>query len=82
MSNENLNFDKTNIKDASLTSFRNYNVSLSRNLSDEEFDALKNLSKNTSLVIQKSDKENSVVILDKDVYIKHMESLLNDKTKF
>ena len=27
-------------------------------------------------------KGNSVVILDKDVYIKHMESLLSDKAKF
>ena len=33
-------------------------------------------------MIQKSDKRNSVVILDKDVYIKHMESLLSDKGKF
>ena len=33
-------------------------------------------------MIQKSDKRNSVVILDKDVYIKHMESLLSDNAKF
>ena len=33
-------------------------------------------------VIQKSDKGNSVVILDKNVYIKHMESLLSNKAKF
>ena len=31
---------------------------------------------------QKSDKGNSVVILDKDIYIKHMESLPSDKTIF
>ena len=62
-----------------MTSFRNYIANLSRNLSDEEFKALQNLSKNTNLVIQKSDKGNSVVILDKDVYIKHMESLLSNK---
>ena len=80
--NENLDFVKTKIKDAALTSFRNYNVNLPRNLSDEEFKALQNLSKNTNLVIQKSEKGNSVVILDKDVYIKHMESLLSDRAKF
>ena len=33
-------------------------------------------------MIQKSDEGNSVVILDKDVYIKYMESLLKDKAKF
>ena len=33
-------------------------------------------------MIQKSDKVNSVVILDKDVYIKHMESLLINNAKF
>ena len=33
-------------------------------------------------MVQKSDKGNSVVIVDKDVYIKHMELLLSDKAKF
>ena len=36
----------------------------------------------TRCQIQESDKGNSVVILDKDVYIKHMESPLSSKTKF
>ena len=56
--------------------FRNYNAKLPRNLSDEEFKALKNLSKNINLVVQKSDKGNSVLIFDKDIYIKHMEYFL------
>ena len=82
ISNKNLDFVKTKIKDAVLTSFRNYNANLPRNLSEEEFKALQNLSKNTNLVIQKSDKANSVVVLDEDIYIKHMESLLSNKAKF
>ena len=82
ISNKNLDFVKTKIKDAALTSFRNYNANLPRNLSEEEFKALQNLSKNTNLVIQKSDKANSVVVLDEDIYIKHMESLLSNKAKF
>ena len=57
-------------------SFRNYNAKLPRNLSDEEFKALQNLSKNINLVVQKSDKGNSVLIFDKDIYIKHMEYFL------
>ena len=33
-------------------------------------------------MIQKSDKGNSVVILEKDVYIKHIEPLLTNNAKF
>ena len=73
---------QTKIKDAALTLFDNYNANLPHNLSDAEFDVLQNVSKNTSLVMQKSDKGNSVVILDKNVYIKHMESLLIGKAEF
>ena len=82
MSNENLDFVKTKIKDVALTSFRNYNVNLPLNLLDEECKALQNLSKNTNLVMQKSDNGNSVVILDEDVYTKRRESLLSDNAKF
>ena len=82
MSNENLDFVKTKIKDVALTSFRNYNVNLPLNLLDEECKALQNLSKNTNLVMQKSDNGNSVVILDEGVYTKRRESLLSDNAKF
>ena len=40
MSNDNLDFVKTKIKDAALSSFRNFNSNLPLNLSDEEFEAL------------------------------------------
>ena len=82
MSNENLDFVKTKIKDVALTSFRNYNVNLPLNLLDEECKALQNLSKNTNLVMQKSDNGNSVVILDEGVCTKRRESLLSDNAKF
>ena len=36
-------------------------------LSNEEFEALKNLSANCNLIIQKVDKGNSVVLVEKDV---------------
>ena len=71
--NENLDFVKTKIKYAALTSFRNYNVNLPHNLLDEEFKASQNLSKAANLMIQKSGRKNLVVTHDKDVYIKHME---------
>ena len=47
MLNGNLDFVKTKIKDAALTSFCDYNANLPRNLLNEEFKALQNLSKNT-----------------------------------
>ena len=54
------------------------------NLSHEslQVESLQVSSKNTNLMIQKSDKRNSVVIIDKHVYIKHSEPLLSGKAKF
>ena len=70
LSNEDLNFVKTKTKETALSSFR------------RELTALTNLIKNNDIVIQKSDKGNSVVIVDKDTYIKRMENLLSDQRKF
>ena len=39
------------------------------------------LSKTKDIVIQKFEKGNSVVIIDKETYIKRMENLLNDQRK-
>ena len=50
-----------------------------QNLSKEEFDALKNLKQ---ILLQKSDKGNSIVIVDRDVHIKKMENFLSDESKF
>ena len=63
---------KTEIKDLALTSFRNYNANIPRYLSNEEFKALKNLSANCNLIIQKAAQFNSVALVEKDVYISHM----------
>ena len=43
---------------------------------------LQNLRKNKNIVIQKSDKGNSVVIVDKADYLDKMENLLNNTRKF
>ena len=65
-----------------MTSFLNYNANIPQHLSNEEFEALKNLSANFNLIIQKADKGNSVVLVEKDVYIRHIEKILDDATKF
>ena len=51
-------------------------------ISKGEFDALKNLSQNKQIVIQKSDKGNSIVIVDRVKYIEKMENFLSDQSKF
>ena len=51
-------------------------------LSKEEFIALQNLSKNKDLIIQKSDKGNSVVIVQRQDYLEKMNDILSDQKKF
>ena len=53
-----------------------------QNLSKEEFTALQNLSKNKDLIIQKSDKGNSVVIVQRQDYLEKMNDILSDQKKF
>ena len=65
-SSKDLDFVKTKTKETALSSFRQYNKSPQQNLSKEELAALASLSKNKDIAIQKSDKGNSVVIVDKE----------------
>ena len=52
------------------------------NLSKKEHLALKNLVKNRDLIIQKADKGNTVVILNKNDYISIIKVILSDSSKF
>ena len=52
-----------------------------RHLSKGEFDALQNLSQNKH-IIQKCDKGNSIVVVDRGKYIKKMENILSKQSKF
>ena len=52
-----------------------------QHLSKEEFLILQDLRENKNIVIQKSDKGNSFMTVDKG-YLDKMENLLNDKRKF
>ena len=60
LSNEHLDFVKTRTKEAGLSSYRNYDNNVPQHLSKEQFLALQILHKNKNIVIQKSDKGNSV----------------------
>ena len=74
---------KGRIKDSALSSFISYNKnSAPLNLTKEEFASLKSLSKNDSLIIQKSDKGNSIAIINKDGYLQKIRNVLSDSSKF
>ena len=81
MSNDDLDFANTKTKETALSSSRKYNKRPQQNLLKEELAALASLSKSKDIVIHKSDKCNSVVIVDKKAYIKRMENLLSDERK-
>ena len=82
LSGDNIDFIKIMIKVIALTSFCNFNANVPQHLSNEEFEALKSLPGSCNLVIQKADKDNSVVIVEKNVYVRHMETILSDLNKF
>jgi putative heme iron utilization protein len=77
-------FVRAKLKDVALSSYNDFNKSPSAfsNLTKEESQCLKHLAKKDDLVIQKSDKGNSVVILNKNDYISKVKDLLSDSTKF
>ena len=82
MSNEDLDFVKAKTKEAARSSYRPYNNNVPQNLSKEEFTDLQKLSKNKDLIIQKSDKGNSVVIVQRQDYLEKINDTLSDQKKF
>ena len=62
--------------------YDNYSFWDELNISKEEHVALKDLSTNKDPIIQKSDKGNSVVLLNRNDYIKRMNEMLCDSSKF
>ena len=60
----------------------NYNFWNELNISKEEFLALKGLSGNKDIILQKADKGNSVVLVKKADYTKRMKELLSDASTF
>ena len=75
---------KARLLDTVLTFYQNFSSDRDppENLTSSEFKALKRLSKNKNIVIQKADKGNTVVILDKCSYISAIEEILNENSKF
>ena len=83
MPNEKTNFLKAKTKDCALSSFKLYNEKdVVSSLNWEEIFALKTLSKNKDLIIQKSDKGNSIVLINKSNYLEKMYNILSGSKKF
>ena len=61
---------KTKLKDIALSSFKLFsdNCKFEYNLSAEEINSLKALMRNKDIMIKKADKDNTVVIANKDIY--------------
>ena len=75
---------KTRLLDAALTSYQKFSSDQDppENLTPSEFKVLKRLSKNKNIVIQKGDKDKTVVTLDKCSYISVIEESFNVNSKF
>ena len=82
--NDSLIHLKSKIKDVGLSSFRLYNKKDHQfpNLPEEKYEAFINLQSNKNIIIQKADKGNSVVVIDRLSYVNETEKLLSDRNKF
>ena len=74
---------KDKLKDIALSSINlNDNYKYENNLSSEELSSLKTVMRNKNTVIQKADKGNAVVIIDKKKYIQGVKNVISDSSKF
>ena len=82
VSNLNKECVKSRLRDSAYTSFKQVSKISEKNLSKEKVKALNNLVKNKDIVIQKTDKVNNVVILNRSDYISKLSKILEDTSKF
>ena len=75
---------KAKLKDITLSSYRllNDNCKYENTLSSEELSSLKTLMRIKILIIQKADRGNIIVIIDKEKYIQGVKNVISDSPKF
>ena len=78
VSNLDKEFIKSRLRDSAFSSYKDTGKTPEKNLPKEEFDALKILLKNKDIIVQKADKGNTVVILNRKDYVCKMKNI-NDK---
>ena len=83
-STDDLIYTKSSLQNIALSSYRFYNKNKHdyENISKDEHNALLELIALENIVIQKADKGNVVVLVDKSVYLQKMKSILDDESKF
>ena len=77
-----LDIIKVAFKEYAYSSFKKYNFLEELNLSRDKYNALKNLFSLKNIIIQKSDKGKSVILMNRDDNINRMETLISDQAKF
>ena len=82
VSNFDKEFMKSRLRDSAFSSYKDTGKTLEKNLPKEKFDALKILLKNKDIIVQKADKGNTVVILNREDYVCKIKSILNENSKF
>ena len=82
VSNLDKEFIKSRLRDSAFSSYKATSKTFEKNLPKAKFDALKILLKNKDIIIQKADKGNTVVILNRKDYVCKMKNILNGSSKF
>ena len=79
VSNLGKEFIKSRLRDSAFSPYKDTGKTLENNLPKEEFDALKIFLKRKDIIVQKADKGNTVVILNRKDYVCKMKNILYGK---
>ena len=82
ISNSDLDGIKARLRESIFSSYGETSKFMENNLNKAEFDTLKSLIRNKELIIQKTDKGNNVVLLNRKDYISKMKLILADTSEF
>ena len=72
---------KSRLSDFAFSSYKDTGKTLEKNLPKEEFHALKIVLKDRDIIVQKADKGNTVVFLNRKNYVCKMKNILNENSK-
>ena len=77
-------FFRRSLAEMALSSYFNFNSNRAKllNLPRDQFNTLKNLSKNQDIIITKPDKGSGIVIMNKSEYISKVRDIISDTSKF
>ena len=75
ISNLNKECVKSRLRDSAYASFKQISKISAKNLSKEEIKALNNFVKNKDIVIQKTDKSNNLVILNRSGHVSKLSKI-------